>query len=177
MTEVRRELDVEALRKCLENASSESKIYIGGDSVRFKVRGEWYADYSVVCIVHHDGCRGCSIFGEVTRERDFDSKKNRPILRLMNETYKISELFQRIQDLIDDREVEVHLDINPDKQHGSSCAVQQAVGYIQGTCNVKPLVKPKAFAASFGADRLQDIIDMKAGLKKSKRHQARRRAA
>jgi predicted RNase H-related nuclease YkuK (DUF458 family) len=53
--------------------------------------------------------------------------------------------------------VEVHLDINPDEQHGSSCVISQAVGYIKGTCNVVPFVKPQAFAASYAADRLKNL--------------------
>jgi len=56
-----------------------------------------------------------------------------------------------------DRDVEVHLDINPDEMHGSSCVVQQAIGYIRGTCNVIPMVKPDAFAASYAADRLKSL--------------------
>jgi len=35
--------------------------------------------------------------------------------------------------------------------------VQQAIGYIRGTCNVIPFVKPDAFAASYAADRLKDL--------------------
>jgi predicted RNase H-related nuclease YkuK (DUF458 family) len=41
--------------------------------------------------------------------------------------------------------------------HASSCVVQQAIGYIRGTCNVIPMVKPQAFAASYAADRLRGL--------------------
>jgi predicted RNase H-related nuclease YkuK (DUF458 family) len=54
-------------------------------------------------------------------------------------------------------EVEIHLDINPDEIHGSSVALQQAIGYIRGTCNIVPMVKPNAFCASFAADRYKLI--------------------
>jgi predicted RNase H-related nuclease YkuK (DUF458 family) len=50
------------------------------------------------------------------------------------------------------------LDINPDEKYGSSCVVQEAVGYIRGMCNVVPMVKPRAFAASYCADRLKHIM-------------------
>ena len=109
-------------------------------------------------VVHIDGKHGCKIFGEVQRERDWDQKKNRPRMRLMNEVYKIAELYLKLQDVLEDRHVEVHLDINPDEKYGSSCVVQEAVGYIRGMCNVVPLVKPKAFAASYCADRLKHIM-------------------
>ena len=76
----------------------------------------------------------------------------------MNEVYKVSELFQRLADVLEDRHVEVHLDINPNQMYGSSCVVQQAIGYIKGTCNVTPMIKPKAFAASYAADRLKEVL-------------------
>lgn len=78
-------------------------------------------------------------------------------MRLMNEVYRVSELFQNLAPALADREVEVHLDINPNELHGSSCVVQQAIGYIRGTCNVVPMVKPRAFAASYAADRFRNL--------------------
>jgi len=75
----------------------------------------------------------------------------------MNEAYKLSELYLKLAEVLEDREVEVHLDINPDEHYGSSCVVQEAMGYIRGTCNVVPMVKPKAFAASYAADRLKGL--------------------
>jgi uncharacterized protein len=97
------------------------------------------------------------LFGEVQRERDYDQKVDRPRYRLMNEAYKVSELYLRLHDILEHRDIEVHLDINPDEIHGSSCVLNEAIGYIRGTCNVIPLVKPQAFAASYAADRLRSI--------------------
>jgi predicted RNase H-related nuclease YkuK (DUF458 family) len=77
----------------------------------------------------------------------------------MNEVYKIAELYLKLKEVLEDRDVEVHLDINPDEMHGSSCVINEAVGYIRGMCNVVPLVKPQAFAASFAADRLKFVLD------------------
>ena len=93
----------------------------------------------------------------MTQERDYDQRAERPSIRLMNEVYKVSEMFQRLAPVLADRPVEVHLDINPDEMHGSSCVVSQAIGYIRGTCNVIPMVKPNAFAASYAADRLRGL--------------------
>ena len=56
-----------------------------------------------------------------------------------------------------DRDVEVHLDINPDDNYVSNIVLSQAVGYIKGTCNVIPLVKPFSFASSYAADRLKEL--------------------
>jgi predicted RNase H-related nuclease YkuK (DUF458 family) len=98
------------------------------------------------------------VFGEITRERDFDQKKAKPRMRLMTEVYKIAELYLKLKDVLEDRDVEVHIDINPNIQHGSSCVIQEATGYIRGMCNIVPLVKPNAWAASTCADRLKSII-------------------
>jgi predicted RNase H-related nuclease YkuK (DUF458 family) len=142
----------------ISKQSDETKIYLGCDSERIRVGDDWYADYTLAIVVHIDGQHGCKIFGEVQRERDYDKRQDRPALRLMNEVYKISDLFQKFQEVLEDRHVEVHLDINPNEHYGSSCVVQQAIGYIKGTCNVIPMIKPKAFAASYCADRLKEIL-------------------
>ena len=152
-----RKIDIEEARSYIEAQSAETKIYIGGDSERFKIDGQWYADYIMVIVVHIDGNHGCKIFGEIQRERDYEFKKDRPRMRLMNEVYKIAELYLKLQDVLEDREVEVHLDINPNEMHGSSCVINEAIGYIKGMCNVVPLVKPNAFAASYAADRYKGL--------------------
>jgi hypothetical protein len=122
------------------------------------MNGQWYAAYILCVVVHINGNNGCKIFGEVTRERDWDQKKDKPRMRLMNEVYKIAELYLKMHDILEDREVEVHLDINPNEQHGSSCVINEATGYIKGMCNVIPMVKPKAFAASYAADRYKSYM-------------------
>jgi predicted RNase H-related nuclease YkuK (DUF458 family) len=152
-----RKIDIEEARGYIEAQSAETKIYIGGDSERFKIDGQWYADYIMVIVVHINGNNGCKIFGEIQRERDYEFKKDRPRMRLMNEVYKIADLYLKLQDVLEDRKVEVHLDINPDEMHGSSCVINEAVGYIKGMCNVIPLVKPNAFAASYAADRYKGL--------------------
>ena len=153
-----KKLDLAEVKKFIEAQSPSTKIYIGADSERFKVGNKWYADYTLAVVIHIDGCHGCKIFGEVHRELDYDQKKSKPSIRLMNEVYKVSELFQSLIDVLEDRYVEVHLDINPNEMYGSSCVVQQAIGYIKGTCNVTPMVKPRAFAASYAADRLKEVL-------------------
>ena len=152
-----RKIDIEQARAFIEAQTPETKIYIGGDSERFKIDGQWYADYIMVIVVHINGNNGCKIFGEIQRERDYEFKKDRPRMRLMNEVYKIAELYLKLQDVLEDREVEVHLDINPNEMHGSSCVINEAIGYIKGMCNVVPLVKPNAFAASYAADRYKGL--------------------
>lgn len=152
--------NLEEVKEFISAQSEETKIYLGADSERLKIKGIWYADYTLAVVVHIDGEHGCKIFGHIVRERDFDQKKNKPSMRLMNEVYKVSDLFQSLSDVLEDRYVEVHLDINPDLRYGSSCVVQQAIGYIRGTCNLDPHIKPNAFAASYAADRLKHILNV-----------------
>jgi len=150
-------LDLEVVKTYIKNQSKETKIYLGCDSERLRMNNVWYADYILIVVVHIDGKHGCKLFGEIIRERDYDQKINRPRYRLMNEAYKLSELYINLFDVLEDRDVEVHLDINPNEIHGSSCVVQEAIGYIRGTCNVIPMIKPNAFAASYAADRLKGL--------------------
>ena len=152
-----RKIDVVELKTFIDAQSPETKIYLGCDSERVNIRGTWFADYAAVVVVHIDGKHGCKLFGEVTRERDYDQRANRPNTRLMTEVYKVSELYLKLADVLENRLVEVHLDINPDKHHASSNVVSQAIGYIRGTCNVVPLVKPEAFAATYAADRFRGL--------------------
>ncbi len=149
----RKKIDLQLLSIYLSELSDSSKIYIGCDSASYKRKGKWWADYYKVVVVHIDGCKGCRIFGEVDTEPDYFTNKKKPTYRLMNEVYKVSALYLELAQLTD-KDIEVHLDINPDKAHSSSVIVDQAVGYIRGTCNVIPMVKPLAFAASYAADRL-----------------------
>ena len=143
----------------ISNQSEETKIYIGADSEKLNVKGIWYADYTLAVVVHINGNNGCKVFGSVHRERDFDNaRKDRPRLRLMTEVYKVAELYLQLAEVLEDRYVEVHLDINPDELHGSSCVLNEAIGYIKGMCNVTPMVKPNAFAASIAADRMKELL-------------------
>lgn len=154
---LRKKMDIEKVAEYIRAQSPETKIYLGGDSERFMLDEVWYADYTLALVVHKDGNKGCKVFGEVQRERDFDQRKDKPRFRLMNEVYKIAELYMKLHEVLEDRYVEIHLDINPDEHYGSSCVIQEAVGYIRGMCNVIPMVKPNAFAASYAADRLKDL--------------------
>lgn len=152
------ELNIELVKEFIIKQSPETKIYIGGDSERHRKDGVWYANYTVVVAVHINGKNGCRVFGEVTREADYDQRKDRPAMRLMNEVIKTAELYLKLAVVLEDRHVEIHIDINPNNKYGSSCVITQATGYIKGVCNMEPMVKPDSWAASFCADRFEDAI-------------------
>lgn len=151
-------IDLDEVKKFIDNQSMETKIYIGGDSEAIFTEEGTFADYTLAIVVHINGNSGCKIFGSVERERVYDTKKDKPRMRLMTEVYKIADLFLKLQDVLDNRLVEVHLDINPDEVHGSSCVINEAIGYIKGMCNTVPHVKPNSFAASYCADRMKEIL-------------------
>jgi predicted RNase H-related nuclease YkuK (DUF458 family) len=152
------EMNIEEVREFIRNSSESSCVYIGADSERYRKDDHWQADYTVAVVIHIDGSRGCKVFGQISTERDYDKRHDRPAYRLMNEVYRASQMYLDLFEAIGDRHVEVHLDINPDEMHGSSCVIQQATGYIRGMCGFAPKVKPDAFAASYAADRLKEIL-------------------
>lgn len=153
-----KKFDIAEVRQFIYNQSLETKVYLGADSERVNVSGKWFVDYTIAVVVHIDGRHGCKVFGYVQREPDWDQKKNKPALRLMNEVYKVADLFNELSEVLQDRHVEVHLDLNPSDRYASSQVVQQAVGYIRGVCNIDPQVKPQAFAATYAADRLKFVL-------------------
>lgn len=143
---------VEELVNLLFELEPSTKIYIGTDSVRFRKEGRWYAKYASVCVVHMNGNKGCRVFKHRSIEPDYDVKKNRPSMRLMNEVMKSCELYTQLAPFIDEFDCSIHLDINLNEKHGSSCVAKQASGYVLGVTGVEPVFKPNSFAASFGAD-------------------------
>lgn len=151
-------MDLDKVIAYIQQQPETSKIYLGADSESYCKNGKWMADFTLAVVIHHEGCHGCKIFGEVQTEQDFDNKKGRPVIRLMTEVYKVAELYLKMADVLADREVEIHLDINPEEQHASNAVVQQAIGYIKGVCSLTPRIKPEAFAASVAADRLKEVL-------------------
>lgn len=143
---------IEEMVDMLVDLTTDTKIYLGCDSVRFRSDGRWYARYATVAIVHMNGKNGCRIFSSRSVEPDYDLKKNRPSLRLMNEVMKVCELYTQLAPFIDEYEVEIHLDVNTDPVHGSNCVATQAAGYVLGVTGIEPKLKPDSFAASYGAD-------------------------
>lgn len=154
-------IDKNKLQEYLRKMPEDTKIYFGADSERIRVDGVWYVDYLLVIIVHEGGNKGAKIFGEIQRERDYDKNLSRPKNRMMTEVYKISELYLNLRDVVEEFDVSIHLDINPDIRFGSSVACKEAIGYIRGTCMMEPVVKPHSWAGSNVADNLKNLIHIK----------------
>ena len=61
-----KKLDINVVRDFIQEQTPETKIYIGGDSHRFRKQGKFYAEYTLAIVVHFDGKHGCKIFGETS---------------------------------------------------------------------------------------------------------------
>lgn len=144
--------ELEEVKEYIANTASNSKIYLGCDSIKYKKGKTWYAKYTTVLVVHIEASKGCKVFGYSERERDYDPNKEKPRMRLMNEAYKVCGLYMAIAEELEDFEVEIHLDINPDKKWNSSIVINEACGYVIGMTGIKAKAKPEAFAASYCAD-------------------------
>jgi uncharacterized protein len=146
---------IEELVDLLLTLDNSTKIYLGCDSVRFVKDGRKFARYATVAIVHMNGNKGCKIFSAKSIEPDFDVKKHRPSIRLMNEVMKVCELYNQLAPFIDEFDCSIHLDINTNPVYGSNCVATQAAGYVLGVTGLtqdKIKLKPEAWCASFGAD-------------------------
>lgn len=135
----------------------ESPIYLGCDSQKFRLDQQWYADYVRAVVIHHNGNNGCKLFGDVIRERVWSSRGHNQSQRLMTEVYKVAELYLSLEAVLTNRPVQIHLDLNSDHRHASSAVIKEAIGYIQGTCQRVPMIKPHAFAATYAADRWKSL--------------------
>lgn len=139
---------IEEAKQAILDSSKESSVYIGCDSIRFKKNKMWYAKYSTVIIVHMDSKRGCKLFHESVDMPDFGNLKQ----RLLNEVQMAVLAATSIIDVLGDRHMEVHLDINPNPKHKSSVAVKEALGWVKGSLGIDAKVKPSSFAATHAAD-------------------------
>ena len=154
------EMKMDEVINYLNNSSDESKVYIGCDSevVRSRRVKGTKVRYTTVIVVHIDGNKGGKVFGKFHHDEvpNKGSYIKKPKYRLMNEVYKVSELYLELSELID-RDIEVHLDLNPDERYVSSAVVKQALGYVKGVCGVDAKLKPDAWAASACADRWHSV--------------------
>ena len=143
---------IEEIINLLISLDENTKVYLGCDSIRFKENGLIYAKYATVCIIHKNGKNGCRLFSHKSIELDYDVKKNRPKLRMLNEARKVCELYQQLIPFIDGFPIEIHLDISSLPTAGSNCAASEAAGYILSYTGITPKLKPESQMASIGAD-------------------------
>lgn len=128
------------------------RVYIGGDSQRYSKNGKAWAKFTVVFIVHIHNSKGGKIFHFSESEPVWDQHLDKPKLRLMTEVRKIVDTYIEFGELLEGREVEIHLDISPDEKNGSSAVVSEAIGYCMGMAGIKPKIKPDSWASYTAGD-------------------------
>jgi predicted RNase H-related nuclease YkuK (DUF458 family) len=139
---------IEEAKQSILSSSKESSVYIGCDSIRFRKNKMWYAKYSTVIIVHMDSKHGCKLFHSSIDMPDYGNLKQ----RLLTEVQMAVTTATEIIDVLGDRHMEIHLDINPNPQHKSSVAVKEALGWVKGSLGIDAKIKPSSFAATHAAD-------------------------
>lgn len=141
---------IEEAKELIATSSPQSSVYIGCDSIRYRKNNQWYAKYSTVIIVHMDSKHGCRLFHESHDLPDYGNLKQ----RLLTEVNYAVAAATEIIDILGDRHMEVHLDINPNPKHKSSVAVKEALGWVKGSLGIDAKVKPDSFAATHAADHV-----------------------
>ena len=71
----KKEIDIEEVAAFLDTCGPDTKVYIGADSERFQINGEWFADYILAVVIHIDGRHGCKIFGAVNVKEIMNKRK------------------------------------------------------------------------------------------------------
>lgn len=131
-------------KEAIRNSSKNSSVYIGCDSL---ILSNGKVDYSTVVVLHLNSKNGCKVFHNSVKQRDFGNLR----ARLMTEVQYALEAFQAIEDVIDERKLEIHLDINPDPRYASNCVTAEAIGWVR-SLGLVAKVKPYSFAATSAAD-------------------------
>ncbi len=137
--------DFDAIRKFILSTSENTSIYVGCDSKQFQT----YTLFVTVIVVHIDSCRGAKIFSEIVKSRKIESLRE----RLLKEVDYAVYAALNIIDVIGNRHLEIHLDINPNENHKSNMVVKEAIGYVVAQ-GLKPVLKPNSIAAFSVADHI-----------------------
>ena len=132
-------------RDAIVASSLESAIYIGCDSLRIPAKNK--AVFSTVIVLHRDSKHGCNIFHNQVTIPDYGQM--RP--RLLMEVHYALEAFYAIEDIVGNRRLEIHLDVNPDPRHASNVVTNEALGWVRGL-GIEARIKPDSFAATTAAD-------------------------
>lgn len=141
--------DFDEIRDAIEQSPKDSTIYIGADSKVYSEKGVQMVAYVTVIILHYGSSKGATIFKSHRIDRHYGQLR----LRLMAEVTDAIVAATEIVDYIEDRGLEIHLDINRSDLYASSVLVKEATGYVLGTLGIEPKLKPDSFAASSVADR------------------------
>lgn len=138
-----KKFNFEEIKQYISKTSRQTSIYVGCDSKQFQT----YTLFVIVIVVHIDSCRGAKIFYQVEKTRKIESLRE----RLLKEVDLSVFTALNILDVVEDRHLEIHLDINPNDKHKSNIVVKEAIGYVMAQ-GLTPVLKPQSIAAYSVAD-------------------------
>ena len=145
--------EIKVIKKLLEE-NPTAKIFLGADSQRRKKKMVQYATSFIIHYHDENGIgKGAKIFADVNYINTKDTNLAKPFNRMMKEVELITELYNRLEDTLIEKEFEIHIDVNPQRGTGSNVAYDAAKWTIAGVIGVEPICKPEAWAASCAADR------------------------
>jgi len=139
---------IEEAKAAIIASSKESSVYIGCDSIVFTKNKRKFAKYTTVIVVHKDSKHGCKIFHFSETLPEYGSLRQ----RLITEVSYATTAALAITEVLGERHLEIHLDINPNPKHKSNVAVKEALGYVMGTLGLQAKIKPQSWAATHAAD-------------------------
>jgi uncharacterized protein len=128
----------------IAKSSRESSIYIGCDS---QLGANNRVHYSTVIVLHKDSRNGCRVFHNSVTMPHYGSMR----ARLLQEVQLALEAFYAIEEVIEERALEIHLDFNSDSKYASNVVTAEALGWVRGL-GLTARIKPDAFAATHAAD-------------------------
>lgn len=147
------EKEIEFMKEFIQDRP-ECKVYLGVDSQRMKKKRIKYASVVIVHYIDENGVgKGAKVFADVLYEQAINENLSRPFQRMMREVSIVTEVYNQLEDVLLEREFEIHLDISSDPKNGSNVAHGAAKGMIWGVIGVEPITKPFSFAASCAADK------------------------
>ena len=135
---------IQILKKVVKNKNH--KIIVGTDSVKL---GGKFVFANAICVINDNSFYDRRFFytkRKVSDDSYYDLSK-----RLLKETTDSIDIAFKIRKKINCANIEIHADINTNKQHNSSRYESMIKGYITG-CGFVCKVKPDSFVASGIAD-------------------------
>ena len=145
--------EIEFIKSFIEQ-HEDAKVYLGVDSQRVKKKRVKFATVVVIHFHDENGIgKGAKVFSDIQYKDITDAKLSRPFNRMMKEVELVTELYNQLEDVLIDKEFEIHLDVNPEEGTGSNVAYGAARGMIWGMVGVEPVCKPNAWVASTCADK------------------------
>ncbi len=153
---------MQELKTYIKNSTKQTKIIISGDSQRISKNGRQQVVYVALVIVHNHTIagigKGAKLFKHITVEDGWP-----PSLRdrLLREVEHIINIASDAAEVIGDRHLEIHLDINNKPEHKSNAVMKEVCGWVFGMLGIWPLIKPHAWASANGADHFAKGKHMK----------------